>query len=188
MKRIFAAFDISSQAQTQLLDHIETLRSEFSDLRVSWEKAGKLHITMKFFGDLEERKVSLLSNVFEEISRRISPFNLQITKTGVFPSPHNARILWLGLQDKKGSLSEINNILESECEKVGFKKEKRSFKPHLTIARLRQPDKSKDLIEKHLQKNFEIASFEVGEIIIYESKIYSTGSVYSVVSKHEFGK
>ncbi len=188
MKRIFAAIDISSEARTQISNYIETLHGEFPNLRVGWDKAEKLHITIKFFGDVEDRKVLLLSRIFEEVTRQVSPFKLQIAKTGVFPSRRNARILWLGLQDEKGSLNYINNILESECEKNGFIREKRLFKPHLTIARFRQPEKSKDLVEKHLQTNFETDGFEVGEITIYESKLLPTGSVYSIVSKHEFGK
>lgn len=188
MKRIFAAVDISNQARKQISNYIETLRGEFPELLVGWEKAEKLHITMRFFGDVEDRKVLLLSNLFEDFARQISPFNLQITKTGVFPSLRDARVLWFGLQDEKGSLSEIKNNLENECERIGFKKEKRVFEPHLTIARLRQPEKSKDLIEKHLQTNFESAEFNVGEITIYESRLLPKGSVYSIVSKHEFRK
>lgn len=188
MKRIFAAIDVSNEARTQISNYVETLRSEFPELRVGWDKTEKLHITINFFGDVEDRKVLLVSKLFEEISQQISPFKLQITKTGVFPSRRNARVLWLSLQDEKGSLNRINNILESECEGYGFIKEKRLFKPHLTIARLRQPEKSKDLIEKHLQTNFETAGFEVGELTIYESKLHPANSIYSVVSKHEFGK
>lgn len=188
MKRIFAAIDISDEARTQALNYIETLRGKFPELRVSWDKAEKLHITVKFFGDVENYRILLLSKTFEKVAGQFSPFNLRISKTGVFPSRRNPRVLWLGLQDENGSLSQINTFLESECEKQGFVREKRLFKPHLTIARLRQPEKSEDLIEKHLQTNFETAVFEVGEITIYESKLQPAGSVYSVVSKHEFGK
>ena len=188
MRRIFAAIDISNEARIRISNYIETLRGEFPELRVGWNKAEKLHITMKFFGDIEERKVLSLSKIFEKVALQNSPFNLQIIKTGVFPSRRNARVLWLGLQDEKESLREINNSLESECEKAGFRKEKRLFKPHLTISRLRQPEKSKDLIEKHLKTNFETAEFKAGEITIYESNLHPTNSVYSIVSKHKFGR
>lgn len=187
MKRIFAAIDISNQARTKISEYIETLQSEFCDLRVGWEKAEKLHITMKFFGDVEIQKTRLLLKAFEKIAKQFTPFNLKILKTGVFPSLRNARILWLGIEDEKGSLKKLNSILESKCEKLGFKKEKRDFKPHLTIARLREPHKSKVLAEKHLDCKFESAEFPVGEIVIYESKLLAAGSVYSVLSKHSFG-
>lgn len=187
MKRIFAAIDISIQARTQISDYIETLRSEFSDLYTGGGKFDKLHITMKFFGDVEEQKIPSLSKSFEKIAGQFASFNLKISKTGFFPSPRNARILWLGIEDKKENLKKLNSVLESECEKLGFKREKRDFKPHLTIARLREPHKSSKLAEKHLTCKFESAEFTAGKIAIYESRLFASGSVYSVLSKHEFG-
>ncbi len=78
------------------------------------------------------------------------------------------------------------SILETECEKIGFKKEKRIYKPHLTIARLREPQKSKNLVQNHLENKFEPVSFEVSEIVIYESKLQPTGSIYKKVSSLRF--
>jgi len=94
--------------------------------------------------------------------------------------------LWLGLWDEKGSLQKLNEILETECERIGFEKEKRNFKAHLTIARLREPQNSKELTQEHLQNEFETIEFEVSEITIYESKLQPYGSIYSIVSKHLF--
>jgi len=182
-KRIFIAVDISSEARRRVSDYIETLRKEFSNLRVGWEKAEKLHLTMKFLGDTSDERLEKLSEAVANTAREISNFKLRISETGVFPSPRNARILWLGLQDEKQSLQKLNEILESECEAVGFAREKRSFKAHLTIARLREPHKSKELAQKHLQNVFEEIEYSVTEIVIYESKLLPQGSVYSVILK-----
>lgn len=183
-KRIFIAIDISEQARHKVSGYIENLRKEFSNLRVGWEKAEKLHLTLKFLGDCDERQLRNLENAvagsakasFE--SENISNFKIQLSDTGVFPSKRNARILWLGLRDETGSLSKLNRILETECEKAGFEKENRSFKPHLTIARLREPHKSGNLAAKHLENKFEPVEFEVSEIVIYESKLQPIGSIY----------
>ncbi|HEX9960491.1 MAG TPA: 2'-5' RNA ligase family protein, partial [Pyrinomonadaceae bacterium] len=76
--------------------------------------------------------------------------------------------------------------LESECERHGFAPETRDFKAHLTIARLREPEKSANLVETHLQEKFEAVEFEVSEIVIYQSELSPQGSRYTVVSKHAF--
>ncbi|CAN5604816.1 RNA 2',3'-cyclic phosphodiesterase [soil metagenome] len=188
MKRIFVAIDISVEAKRKISSYIETLRHEFPKLRVGWEKTEKLHLTLKFLGDTEESKTVELSQAIEKIARENPSFKLRILETGVFPSMSNARILWLALKDEEGSLAKINEQLESVCGKLGFAPEKRNFKPHLTIARLREPNKSKDLVEKHLNNIFETVEFEAGEIVIYESKLQPSGSIYSVVSKHKFNK
>ncbi len=54
MKRIFLAVDISEQARSQISDYIESLRREFPRLRVGWERAEKLHLTLKFPGDIDD--------------------------------------------------------------------------------------------------------------------------------------
>lgn len=193
-KRIFIAIDISEQARHKVSGYIENLRKKFPDLRVGWEKAEKLHLTLKFLGDCDEKQLKSLENAaansaksfFE--SEKVENFKIQISDTGVFPSKRNARILWLGLQDESGNLAKINRILETECEKAGFKTENRGFKPHLTIARLRQPHKSGNLVEKHLENEFEPVEFGVSEIVIYESKLQPTGSIYRRHRTFKFSK
>jgi len=184
-KRIFTAIDISEAARIKISGFIENLRFDFPDVRVGWEKTEKLHLTLKFLGDTDEDQLASLTEAVASTAKQISNFNLQITGTGVFPSKRNARILWLGVTDEQGILQNLNEILESECESRGFAKENRNFKAHLTIGRLREPHKSKELIESHLEKDFTSDTFEVSEIVIYESRLQKTGSIYSVVSKHK---
>jgi 2'-5' RNA ligase len=187
MKRIFTAIDISVEARAKIAGYTENLRRDFAKLRVGWEKAEKLHLTLKFLGDTEETQLQNLIEAVGKTARLISSFNLQISGTGVFPSSRKPRILWLGLKDEKGSLLNLNEILETECEQIGLAKEKRDFKPHLTIARLREPQKSKELAQKHLENEFQTVEFKVNEIVIYESKLLPQGSIYSAVSKHKLG-
>src|SRR3712207_6368818 len=128
-KRIFTAIDISELARQKVSGYIENLRMEFSNLRIGWEKAEKLHLTLKFFGDCNERQLRNLEDAAANSARaffdseKIANFKIQISDTGVFPSKRNARILWLGLQDESRNLAKINRILETECENAGFEKE-----------------------------------------------------------------
>lgn len=184
MKRIFAAIDISSEAREKASEYIDLLRTEFSELRVGWEKIEKLHLTLKFFGDLNENWLPDLLTAAEKTSKQFSAFELQIHQTGVFPAKRNARVLWLGLKDQTENLQKLSAVFESECAAQGFDKETRDFTAHLTVARLREPQKSKLLVERHLNEKFEPVAFKVSEIVIYESRLERNGSIYSVVSKH----
>ncbi len=185
MKRIFTAIDISDEARRKVSGYIENFRGEFPNIRVGWEKPEKIHLTLKFLGDVDEKQLQNLIEAVEKSAREISGFKLQIAETGVFPSPKNARILWLGIKDKGENLPKLNEISESECEKIGFPKEKRNFKAHLTIARLREPQKSRELAGTHLQNGFEPIEFEVSQITIYESELQPTGSIYKTVKNVE---
>ncbi len=181
MKRIFTAIDISNEARARTTNYIENLRGEFSQIRVGWERAEKLHLTLKFFGDVDEEQLTELTVAIEETAKRLSDFKLRITETGVFPSKRNARILWLGVQGETENLQKLNEILETECEKKGFARERRNFKAHLTIARLRGPRKSKELVERHLENEFKAVEFQVSRIAIYESHLQKTGSIYEAI-------
>jgi 2'-5' RNA ligase len=183
-RRIFIAIDISDEARRRVADYLENLRREFKDLRVGWEKPEKLHLTLKFLGETNERQLTEMTSIAEKIAAQFSGFELQIAETGIFPLLRKPRILWLGVRDETNSLSKISASLEIKCERIGFKRENRKFKPHLTVARLREPDKSKKIAQKHLENKFEPVAFEASAIVMYESKLQPSGSVYSVVSKH----
>lgn len=183
-KRIFVAVDISEEARQKIANYIADLRREFSDLRIGWDKPEKLHLTLKFLGEMSDSQLSKLEKIVDDISSDTGKFELKIQNTGVFPTPKKARVLWLDVINKDETLTELNTRLETECEKIGFPKETRKYVPHLTIARIKEPHKAKSLAIKHLQTKFEPVAFEVSAITIYESRLQATGSIYSVVSKH----
>lgn len=185
MRRVFVAIDISGKARCQVSDHIKTLRKQFSTRRVGWEKTEKLHLTLKFLGNISQIDLAKLEEIVGQIAGLFSVFRLKIANTGVFPNKPRAKILWLGIEDEKGSLEKIKETLETDLLRIGFTKEKRKYKPHLTIARLREPHKSKELVRGHLENKFEPVEFEVSEIVIYESELKPTGSVYQIISSYK---
>lgn len=186
MKRIFTAVDVSDETRAKVSGYIETLRGEFPSLRVGWDKPEKLHLTLKFLGDIDEIQLEKLTEAVEETAKQISNFKLRISGTGAFPSARNARVLWLGVKDEADGLRKLSEILETECERFGFARETRNFKAHLTIARLREPHKSKELIERHLKNDFQAEEFAASAIAIYESRLQKSGSVYSTISVNNF--
>jgi RNA 2',3'-cyclic 3'-phosphodiesterase len=183
MRRIFVAVDLSAEARQRVSEYINDLKREFSDVRVGWEKSEKLHLTLKFLGAIDERTLTELEQGVRKTAAARHSFKLRIKDTGVFPNKKRARILWLGIEFEDESLSELKESLEQETERIGFEREKRRFHPHLTIGRLREPQRSTQLVEKHLEKKYEPVEFGVSEIVIYESELQPTGSIYKVVSK-----
>ena len=185
-KRIFVAVDISDEARQKVAGYIGELKEKFPRYKSRLGSSRKTASDVKIFGRCGQTSIGKIKGNCEEIAGQFSNLKFQISNTGVFPSPRNARVLWLGVNGDVEELQKINSVLEVECEKIGFKKEKRIFKPHLTIARIREPQKSKKLVQKHLENKFEPVSFEVCEIVIYESKLQPTGSVYEKVSSFKF--
>jgi len=185
MKRIFIAVDISDEARRAAAGYIEGLRRGDRRLRVGWERPEKLHLTLKFVGDVTDEQLDALRDAVQAAALQAAPFTLAVGRTGVFPGGRKARVLWLGIEDATGALARLSERVEAECEKRGFDREKRAFRPHLTIARLREPDISAELVGRHLQTNFEPIEFGVAEIVIYESRLDSKGSTYSAAAAYK---
>ena len=183
MHRIFVAVDISEAARKRASEYVDELRSGFPRLPISWVRPEKLHLTLRFIGDCGERELETIRDVVEEIAAESQPFHLSITGTGVFPSEHRARVLWLGVGGEVDAMSRVKDLFEDAYKRAGLLGKRPSLTPHLTIARVKDASRCRDLIEKHLATQFEPVEFEVSEFVIYESELRPTGSVYSVVSK-----
>src|SRR5688500_3253912 len=186
-KRIFIAIDISTEARRVCSNHIEGLRNEFREVRVGWERREKLHITLKFLGNVDDRLIPDVQTHILNVAAHHGPFQLKMTLPGVFPSSSKPRILWLGLDDRSNASSSLYKELETVCSRLGFKSEARAFKPHITIGRIRESEKAADLAKEHLAREIEPVGFEVAEIVLYQSVLQPTGSVYSVVSRAKLG-
>lgn len=183
-KRIFIAIDVSEDAKQVIAAHINLLRREFPDLRVNWEKAEKLHLTLKFLGETEIVLLEQLKHRISLDAASVESFCFTITGSGVFPGIRNPKVLWLGVQEQSGSLRKLQSLIDNSCVALGFRPEQREFKPHLTIARIRDSQMAHKLVNFHLETKFEDRMVEVREVTIYESLLSPQGSVYKVLSKH----
>ncbi len=182
MKRIFIAVDISDEARQMAASYIDALRRAFPKLRVGWERPEKLHLTVKFLGDVNDKELIEVRRSVENIAAAGFAFSVSLGGTGVFPPKGDPRILWLGAVDN-GHLAPIASALNDEFARLGFERERRKFSPHLTIARLRDPRASTELAAKHRAGVFGPVSFEVREIVLYESKLLPAGAVYTGLAK-----
>jgi 2'-5' RNA ligase len=183
-KRIFAAIDIPDEAKMLVTAYITALRRDFGELRVGWERLVKLHITVNFAGYLDDEELTVFLATAAESARTTGPFSLTISGTGAFISRRGSNVLWLGLDAEPfAALAErFRPRAENENERP-----KRSFNPHLTIARLREPQNSRGLIDRHLASTFEPVEFRADELVVYESELRPTGSVYQVIARYPFG-
>ncbi|MCW5958658.1 MAG: RNA 2',3'-cyclic phosphodiesterase [Pyrinomonadaceae bacterium] len=182
-KRIFIGIDLSDAARKAAAAYIAELRTEFRAVKVGWERAEKLHITLKFLGDVEADRMESVIHEVRSSVKNLPHFDLKVENTGVFPNIRKPRIIWLGLSGGIDALSAIENQLSDNLQRLGFEKEARKFVPHLTIGRVRDADNASLLARTHSQKHFEPVGFNVSEISIFESKILPTGSVYKILER-----
>lgn len=182
--RLFFAVELTEEVRALAAEHASRLRQSFPDVRAGWERPEKLHVTLKFLGDVDAARVSSLQGAAEAATRGLSTFTLAAEGTGSFPPRGAPRVLWLGLRDDSGGLARLQGRLEQECEREGFPRETRPFKPHLTLARLRTPHGARELAAAHGGTPFGPLDFNVRELILIRSQLGPGGSRYTPVFRH----
>jgi len=179
MSRLFIALKIPDEVKDKLLDVCYEL-SESSEL-LKWEKPEKIHLTLKFIGEVEEE---LVSSIAKEISfiEKYKSFNFNVTKFGFFYRNALPGILWVGLQTDE-SIQRLVEELNRRLSIFSITVERRKFKPHLTMLRIKVNPGEKFLLkfEKH---SFDNWIFNSNEIILIKSELFQTGVHYTDIKKY----
>ncbi len=179
MIRTFIALEIPEEPLKKI---IEIRNENYSgNSAVRWEPIDKLHLTLKFLGDTREELVEKISkDVFESI-RKYKMLGLSFNEFGIFKRDDLPKILWLGIKVEQKMLDLVQDI-EDICSKYGFPKEKRNFKPHITILRVRGYEDFNQLNNLTSIK-FEPINFMSGTITFFKSELKPSGSIYTALQK-----
>lgn len=182
--RVFCAIDLPRAICEKVMAHSRRLREAVPEAQASWSRMDNIHLTLKFLGEIPQSRVELLSSAAAEASTGHGSFPLSVQRCGVFPTHGEPRVLWIGIEDSKGKLGELYRRLEDECAKTGFKKDARPLHPHLTVARLRKPQRARTLAAVHKAMEFDSEEISVSELLVIRSELSSQGSRYTVISRH----
>ncbi len=175
--RLFIGLEIPEFVKDQIEKHKKEIYGFQPGLR--WEPKEKIHITLKFLGETEPSLVPEIKNRLRELGKDQKAFNLRIIKYGLFYRQGNPSILWAGLKHSP-LLAQFADKINSELAPLGFRKENRKFKPHLTILRLKgNEDRRK--IEDFVHYYFNPLTFTADNLVFFRSKLQPGGSVYKKI-------
>jgi 2'-5' RNA ligase len=168
------------------LNSIEkSFKSECSG-SVKWVDPDNIHLTLKFLGNVELRKVDSIIKAAYNAVLGVNPFSLKLSGIGLFPDFKNIQVVWAGLEGELDKLMGIQSKLESELNFLGFPYDKRRFQAHLTLARV--SDKT-HYAEKQILGDLILrakipddSSFEVDSISLIKSILTRTGPIYNRLS------
>ncbi|TAK06736.1 RNA 2',3'-cyclic phosphodiesterase [bacterium] len=177
MIRAFVGVRIDPSVAEKIFAVQSQLKRHLSGVR--WVGAGNLHFTLKFLGPVEEEKIRPVADALEQALRLFPRFPILARGIGIFPDIRKPRVLWVGLEGS--DLAPVAMEVETALEPVGFAREKRGFKPHLTIGRWRnfngQPEMLRDEM-KRWQK-YDFGQSWVEEVIFFQSVLKAEGAIYS---------
>ncbi|HUF04110.1 MAG TPA: RNA 2',3'-cyclic phosphodiesterase [Aridibacter sp.] len=184
MKRVFSAIELPADARSTVEAYARRLAEEYPESKAKWLPADRLHLTVRFFGNVDERALKVINDAHKRLAAVHSRFRIAIDGTGVFPSARRPKVLWLGVSGAE-ELAGLKVQIDDELASVGFDHEARGFRPHLTIARLKDPPKARELARRHLSQKFEPVVFSAARIVVLESVQKPTGPEYSLIESAE---
>jgi len=137
--RMFVAV-VPPEEVVEHLDEFLDVRRDAGELR--WTVSEQFHLTLAFLAEVPDRTVDDLLERLERAARRRTAFETRLVGGGAFPNAARARVLWAGLDlDEHGSteLARLATGARAAAARAGIEVDGARFKPHLTVARVRQP-------------------------------------------------
>jgi 2'-5' RNA ligase len=180
--RLFLAVNLSLATTRKLGEAVDRLRrvSE-GKLRVAWVAQPNLHVTLKFLGWSNPEVVGAIVDRVREGVKGKKGIDVTARGLGAFPSERHPRVLWAGVKDPSGQLARLAADVEGWMEKLGYEKEQRAFHPHVTIGRVKEGGSAEELLAPW--KEVEFGPSLIREVVLYESRMKSTGSEYTALAR-----
>jgi 2'-5' RNA ligase len=102
---------------------------------VRWTRPEGIHVTLKFLGATPPSRVGPL---IDALASTVAPFRLSLQPDGVgnFGGKNNLRTLWVGLAGDVDGLAELAHAVDRAVARLGYPRDTRPFRAHLTLARL----------------------------------------------------
>ncbi|HWK21862.1 MAG TPA: RNA 2',3'-cyclic phosphodiesterase [Ureibacillus sp.] len=165
----FLAAKLPNNVKEYLKEWVEVNKVDFPFAK--WVHFEDYHITLAFLGFAEENMKQEVIDKIPEVLRDEWPFTLTLSKIGTFGPHKKPRIFWADVEHSE-DLNQIQKKVHRQCVNIGFDLDKKTFRPHITLARKWQGESD---FEIETLKEFENSlSFTVNEVVLYETHLDKT--------------
>ncbi len=176
--RLFIALPLPIHQQNLLTNLGKELRQDFPFAH--WVDPRDYHLTIQFLGSCSAKKISSIKKQLSSLKNRTPIFRLRIEGIGTFGSPRNPRVLWGKVAGQMEMLHQLQSEVANAMEQIGFRKEQRPYRPHITLAK-KYTTKDFSLPEVHLTKQIS-PEWQVNEIILYQTRL-NRKPLYEVIAR-----
>lgn len=174
MMRCFIAVDLPLEVK----DYLFRLQREFSKfIKAKWVEKKNIHLTLKFIGEIDEKKLNILKKELYKI--KFKKFNLSLGNIGVFPDEKSIKIIWVGLVSNE--VIELQKKVDENLLELFSKDQK--FVSHITLGRvkaIKNKEKLKEFLNKFKIKKIE---FNVDSFKLYRSELTKDRPKYSILEE-----
>lgn len=184
--RCFIAIELTDDIKKQLL--ALQRRHAALDRALRWTTPEQMHLTLKFLGEVPDADLSTTCEAITAVAAKYSPITFSVREVGCFPPGGAVRIFWVGIEEPTGTLGRLRNACEDAFAGLGFARERRSYTPHLTLARVKDPEGSLQIREAtRKEAGFDAGRQRAEEIILFQSILSPQGSKYIPLARAPLG-
>lgn len=177
--RAFVALELDAWVREAIGKLIASLRPRVAGAR--WVRPEGVHLTLRFLGDTAPERIEQLLPLLAAAASGTGPLEARVVDLGTFPGPGRPpRVLWLAVQLPPPALS-----LQAECERaavaVGFPREERPFRGHLTLARFRER------VLRPALPPVDLGPLRLDTLALVRSELGRGGAVYTPIARFPLG-
>jgi len=180
--RLFVAVIPPPEVRERALRELESLPWR-GDVR--WLPPENLHLTLKFLGETPEDGIPGIHGALGAACGEYPAFDLTLQGAGAFPSLDRARVVWAGAGEGSEVLEDLAGRIEDALAEVGFERDGRPFRPHLTLGKSRRGGAWLEDTERRAELG--PFRFGVGSVELVRSRLSQEGAAYSTVASYPLG-
>jgi 2'-5' RNA ligase len=189
--RLFVSLPVPLQVQEAVEQAQANLRRALPSDLARWTRREQFHLTLRFLGNVESACVADLLSRLRDACHHFKPLSLQAAGLGSFPEKRFPRVLWVGLQDATNQMPLLYEAVRNAVSAFTSQPAEREFSAHITLARLKQIQRSEAERLKQVLTEFQHSTFGewvADEVHLMRSQLSSLGAQHTVLARFELGK
>lgn len=182
--RAFIAVGVSNEAKLEIKRIIELLCT--ANVNAKWIEIKNIHVTLKFLGSVEKQRLKDLVPRLQKIAQTIEPFEITLSEIGTFPKNNDPKVIWIGIEKNKAMLEKLYFEIDKAVKEEGLACENRKFKPHVTLCRIKNSEKTSKLREIIDAAEIRPVPSTISEMILFRSRLTPQGAIHTPVLEFSF--
>ena len=182
--RAFIAINLSADVLERIEQVALDLKKRMNSVPIRWVPTENIHLTLKFLGNVSTANLELLKDILGNVASNHHECDISVGGIGVFPKPHNPRVIWVGMEVPQ-ELFNLQREIEIETARLGYSREHRPFSPHLTFGRVSRNASTEDvhIIAENLE-NYKVGflgATRVRTVYLFRSDLKPEGAEYTPI-------
>jgi 2'-5' RNA ligase len=180
--RTFIAVDLPPSVLDALGQISSQLQEKLPKTPVRWVDVQKLHLTLKFLGDISKENIGMVEKVLLSEGAKRQVMEIGIGGIGAFPKMRHPRVIWIGVEAPP-DLFDLRRGIEDGIARLGYTYDKYEFTPHLTLGRISRKASARDIrtvgnVLHEVHVGF-IGVARIEAVHLYRSDLNPEGAKYS---------